>query len=463
MASTPTVPRHGGGFVVGALQQLVNELMAHVRIPIGPLPDVPLGDVLEPSGPDQRAGADAVEALVDRLIGAPRDIDPQTARPARPLLVRASVPGGTGREPTVLHVDADAPGADWGRPGKECAMVAIYVDGRYHSTIVVMAERSGGYAINLGVLAPGGHAVELRAATDIAPVRARVGRVTSEVRRGDRAVVDAHAPILEQRDVDPSARHSVGASDAPLALVPAETRHPDGRRTIEYRVIFSNEDGGTAPSALFSAYGRGVDAEPIYRVTLDAAGRVVEERYQAALHRWLPFDGARDAGGRPILRVSTPNNMVSARTHTVGVERWSESAQSVVPDALSEYDAMRAAPWTWRVMAKELLREGKAAIGGAVRGATQIGDPRGYVYLGPLDDAARAAILLAGGLEVVMADGRRVLAKVVAGFAKGKFGQSALELPVGATADAVRGVALLGVRALVLDAVFAVRDLQHAV
>ncbi|MCW2925252.1 MAG: hypothetical protein JWM98_2656, partial [Thermoleophilia bacterium] len=392
-----------------------------------------------------------------------RDIDPQAARAVRPLLAQHALPGHADGAPTVLHVEADAPGADWGTPGRECAMVALYVDGAYHSTVIVMGERTGGYDVNLGVLGPGAHTVELRAATDIAPVTARVGAVTARAEHGDRALLDAHAPVLEMRDVDRSARSSVGGSDAPMLLVPAETRLPNGNRLVEYRVIFSNEDGGTPVPRLFSTYGRGVDAEPIYRVTFDPAGRVVDERYQAALHRWLPYDGARDPGGRPILRVSTPNNMVSARVHAAGTrsERWSEAPRDVVAAVTSEFDAMRAAPWTWQISSKELLREGKAASEGAARGADQVGDPRRYVYLGPLGAAARAAIELAGGLVVVLADGRHVLARLATGFANGEFGQSALELPTGASADAVRGVALLGVRALVLDAAFGVRELTH--
>jgi hypothetical protein len=155
--------------------------------------------------------------------------------------------------------------------------------------------------------------------------------------------------------------------------------------------------------------------------------------------------------------------MVSARTGAMRKsERWSDAATAVVADATSEFDTMRANPWTWKVMSKELLREGRAAAEGAIRGERQVADPRRYIYLGPLDDAALAAIKLKGGLEVILADGRRVLAKIADGFAAGKFRQSALELPPDALADAVRGVALLGVRALVLDASFGMRELAHA-
>jgi hypothetical protein len=303
--------------------------------------------------------------------------------------------------------------------------------------------------------------VELRAATDIAPVRASIEALRVRDIDGEQALIDRYAPILELRDDDPSTRASAASNDSPMLLVPAVTRHPDGSRTIEYRVVFSNEDGGTRLPDLYARYGRGVDAEPVLRVELAPDGRLVSERYQAALHRWLPFDGARD-GTRAVLRVSTANNLVSARTSTRTGERWADAPTAPVTQETGEYDVMRLHPWTWRVMAAELLREGKAAAADAVRGAAQIADPRRYVYLGSLSDAARAAISAAGGLELVLADGSRIMARIARGFATGTHAQSALELPVGAVVDAIRGVGMLGVRATVLDDLLTARELASA-
>ena len=450
-----------GGFVVGAIQQLINELTGRVRLPIEALSNAPTGDVLEPRGDEQRRGADAIERIVDGLTGGRRDVDPQAARGARPLLATARVQGTGAGGVTRLTFDADAPTADFMVGGRESAMVAIYVDGRYHSSAIVFGERRGAIEVNLGSLPAGPHVVELRAATDVAPVRARVGTVRATTIAGDAALADRFAPVIELRDTDRSSRSSVARSDVPLVVVPAITRNADGTRTIEYRMLYSNEDGGTTTTDLFAKYGRGVDAEPVYRVTVDAAGRLVEGRYQAALHRWLRFDGER-VGERAVLRISTANNMVSARRGAARSERWSDAPTAPIDPRESEYATMRANPWTWSVMAKELLREGKAAAEGGLRGAKQVGDPRRYLYLGPLSDAARAAIQLRGGVEVVLSDGRRVLARLAKGFAAGTFRQSALELPPDALVDSIRGVALLGVRALVLDAGFGIRELAHA-
>jgi hypothetical protein len=450
-----------GGVLVGAAEQLLNELMARLRIPIDPLPDVPPGDIFEPVGASRRAGADAVERLIRGLSGR-HDVDPQAARDGRPLLASATVQCTGGGATTHVSFDADAPGADWSKPGCECGMVAVYVDGRYLSNVVVLHERTGGYEVNLGALAAGSHEVELRAATELAPIAPRVGELRSRELTGEAALVDRLAPILEMRDTDRSGRSSIAHSDTPLVLMPSIQRNADGTRTIEYRVIFSNEDGGTALPLLYAKFGRGVDVEPVYRVHVDAAGHVLDETYQAPIHKWFAFDGER-VDGRPVLRVSTANNMVSARTdsgHTA--DRWSDASVGVVDAGASEFTTMAANAWTWAIMAKELLREHKAEAAGAARTHHQIADPRGYVYLGPIGDAQRAAIAVAGGLELVLQDGRHVFAKVAEGFAQGDYHQAALELPEGAVADAVAGVALLGIQALVLTSTFGIRQLAHA-
>lgn len=446
------------GGTIGALQQLANELMQRIIVPVGPLSPVPVGDVVDVPRGGARDVADGVELLLDELTGRPADIDPRLARSERPLLATLDIEAAPVGSTTRLVVDAAAPDASWGVAGRESAMVAIYVDGRYHSTIVVLAERDEPYEVNLGELSPGTHAIELRAATDVAPVTPLVSSAAVRHVDGDQALVDRHAPIIVLRDVDPGARASTSRSDTPLLLTPAITDHADGSRTIEYRYVFSNEDGGTAPPDLLARYGRTIDAEPLYRVTVAADGRVLKERYQSPVHLWRRFDGEH-VGSRPVLRVSTANGLVSARVGTRGAERWSDAASDIIEPSTSDHEMLRAHPWTWRVMAQELLREGRVAVEGAARGERQVADPRRYVYLGPLSDAARAAIAAAGGLQLVLADGRRVLARVVDGFASGTFRQSALELPAGATADAVRGVASLDVAAIVLDASFGMREL----
>lgn len=448
-----------GGFITGAMRQLLNELMHRVPSPTGP--SAPPGDLFELRGSRQRAGADAVERLIDQVAGR-RDVDPQAARAARALLARVRVVSEGPHTTTRLVVDAVAPGADWLVPGKESAMVAVYVDGRYHSTMVVHGEHRRPTSINLGPLPAGAHSVEFRAATDIAPLPARVRSVRSQVVRGEAALIDSLAPIIELRDTDPGAGVSTASSDVPLLVIPAMCRNEDGSRTIEYRVIFSNEEGGTHTKQLFTKFGRSVDVEPMYRVTIERDGSIRHAEYQSPLHVWMPYDGQFEAG-RPVLRVSTANNLVSARTGSGRVaDRWSNAPIAPQDPATTEFAIMRQHTWTWKVMAKELLREGKAVLDGVMRGADQLADPRRYLYLGPITDALRAEVLAAGSIDVLLKDRSRVRARVEVDFARGEFSQAAVELPPGILADAVRGVALIGVDALVLGSDFAPRLLEAA-
>ncbi len=454
--------------LVGAISPVINSITDRIVLPVPVLPPVPVGDVLEPGGEAARAGADAIERIVDALCGTHR-LDENAVRATRRVLATGRVDvAGRADSATVVRFRAHVPaGTDWGTTSRESARVAVYVDGRYHSTVTVLAERRGEYGVNLTGLPAGVHKVELRDATDAAH-GAGVGALVVEGLRaeridGDAALVQRHAPIVELRDQDRGRSHSAAYTDVPLLLVPAVTRHADGSRTIAYRVAFSNEEGGTPSPRLLASYGRSGDIEPIYTVRVAPDGRVLGATYQSALHRWRPFDGAR-VGERPVLRVATANNNFSTRARAAGdgAERWSEVALDGIDGATSDFDIMLRHPWTWSIMAKELLREGKVADTDAARGRFQIGDPRRYLYVAPISDAVRGAINLAGGIEVLLRDGRRVMARLVDGFATGAQGMGALELPTGVVGDAVVGVSLLGVRAVVLGKDFDARELARA-
>ncbi|MBC7460093.1 MAG: hypothetical protein H7287_01890 [Thermoleophilia bacterium] len=225
-----------GGFLVGAFEQLVNAAGQRLPIDVLPLPVGPVGDVIDPRGENQRMGADVVDDIIDALTGTRRQLDPQVARAQRPLLVAAriegSAPGGT----TTLEFDADAPGCDWAVKERAGAIVAVYVDGRYHSSVIVQRERTGGYAVTLGPLPPGLHDVELRAATDlVAPGVAlpTAGALRAKQVTGEQAQIDAHAPVIELYNTNPGSLRSASANGVPVLMIPAVTRHADGPKTIE--------------------------------------------------------------------------------------------------------------------------------------------------------------------------------------------------------------------------------------
>jgi hypothetical protein len=454
-----------GHVLVGAAEQLANEITGHVKLPIPGLPSAPIGDIFTPVGADARAGADMIERVVDHLTGRVR-IDANAARMDRPLLNATTIHVDAAGALQRLHVDATVAGADWGVAGRESGRMAVYVDGRYQSSVIVIAERSGGYTVDLGGLPAGDHQIELRAPDDVTGSRSprvSVAAVTCETLSGDAALVARHSPILELQDLDPTAGNSTSHSDMPMLVVPAVTHHPDGTTTIAYRIAFSNEEGGTPSPKLLAEYGRTADLEPVYTVRLRADGTRIDAFYQSAVHSWRAFDGTYD-GDRPVLRDCSENSMSSTRVHPAGsgAERWSPAPIPAVSGTTADFDVMSANPWTWTVMAKEILREGKALADGVTRSKNQVGDPRRYVFIGPLSDAQLGAITAKGGVDVVLADGRHVLARLVPGFANGPWKQGALELPSGALADAVTGIGLLGVRGAVFDQALRIRELPVA-
>ena len=116
-------------------------------------------------------------------------------------------------------------------------------------------------------------------------------------------LVARYAPVLYGRDLPEIAgRYENNHTDVPLLAYHTSTA-PDatGSRTLEYTVIWSNEDEGTDTPALMARWGRTTDIEWIYRVTLNRRGRKVSDAYQAPAHGILPFTGAHEHH-HPLLR-----------------------------------------------------------------------------------------------------------------------------------------------------------------
>ena len=453
VARTPAV----GTFAGGVAMQLVNAITSRVKLPI-----VPRGDVFEPRGTDAQAGA----ALVDRLLGALGFISPPVdARTTLGPLLGTTRVMADGSTSVRVSFTAAAPGSSWAVKGRESAVVAVYVDGTYHSDVMVMRERPGSYAVNVGQLAAGAHRIELRSGASRAAAGSgtvMVGNVGARRMSRAQTEIDRHAPILQLRDALRAGGTAESShTDTPLLVVPSVRQNANGTRTISYHVLFSNEDGGTATPTLFSKYGRGTDYELAYSVTLDKAGKRIASKYQGPMHRNYAFTG-RYEGDRPVLRVATANNNFSQVTHA-GAARWSEAPQSAVSPTTTDTQVMHRHPWTFGVMAAELLREGRATTA-AVPGLSQVGDPRRYLYVSPAGTPSGVSAAARGArqLVLILKGGKRiVLNATVAGLAAGR--STAIMLPSAAFADAVVGVAGLanGV-AHVLGTTFAPRRLRAA-
>ncbi|HEX2084012.1 MAG TPA: hypothetical protein VHF86_11095 [Xanthomonadaceae bacterium] len=328
----------------------------------------------------------------DGLISA-KDLTSHIVRSepgAMPLLDTLQVAGSAGN-PTVLQIDADAPeGASWAnQDGTRAGIVSVYVDGEYVGDATVFAENPGGAEVNLGVLGPGAHTIELRDSTrvgidadtgiDPASVSARPRELdirSSDPVERDQALAAKYAPNLALAD-----EHQA-TNNTPLLTTAQVIHHDDGTTTIAYRIVYSNEDGGDGedPAMLANRWGRTTDDERIYEVTIDADGEVIDfSGKNGAGGLELPDDdrgvremqAARGANGLPSLAIANEHNNVRwddpADRHNraySGVPVLVAAGPNTGRDASNEPGpptnaVMADHPWTWRVANAEMAREGK--------------------------------------------------------------------------------------------------------
>jgi len=282
-----------------------------------------------------------------------------------------------------LRMRALAPGADWGRKGRESAVVTIRLDGRYSQDVVLFnGGKAFDYKVALGPVKKGRHTITARLAKAKSPRdKAKVKRLKASVTRasGTQRLVRKYSPIVYGRDLrEIPGRYENASTDVPLLGYHTVARDAVGNTTLEYTIIWSNEDGGTDTPALMSRWGRTTDIEWIYRVTLDAGGRVLSEIYQAPDHAELPFTGAR-LGRHPMLRTATSNNNMLPVTNPRSGYRFIPDVRQTLPANRAREAVMDANPWTYRVMAEEMIREGK--VEATPSPATpEMSDQRDYLF-----------------------------------------------------------------------------------
>ncbi|GBC78671.1 hypothetical protein HRbin08_02167 [bacterium HR08] len=337
----------------------------------------------------------------------------------------------------VAELRARSPEANWGEAGREAAVLTVLLNGRYHQDVVLFAgAESFRYALHLGRVRPGAHTVRVmwnraRSAPRVpAPV---IEEFTLHlVSRADPEFLPlTHSPILYARP------NTIGRfSDIPLLMWYEVTRAPE-TLTIRYSVIFSNEDGGTETSALMARWGRATDIEWVYAVTLTPTGRILDARYQGPRHRTRRFRGRRE-GDHPLLLVASDNNNFSDRGRSP--MRFALRPIPFDTSAVAREELMDQYPWTYRIMAEELKREGK--LGSTVRIGECIPDPRRYVYIEIAADQRDAglslAVKLAGGRMWYTSD----LGLAYFKLERSGFLRTAIPLPEGATASQIERLLL---------------------
>ena len=294
----------------------------------------------------------------------------------------------------VLEVRARVAGSSW-KNVTEIPRLRVFLDDQYRQDVLLVpAGDSFTYRSVLGPIEKGAHTLRLEqhgcSAVELESVSFRTCSRTDEA-----FDVIAHSPFVYLRS-DSVAK----CTDIPLLMWHQSVRS-DGTRRVRYTVLFSNEDGGTPAPMLMARWGRTTDIEWIYTVNVDAEGNVVSARYQGPGHGSPRFRGKK-VGTHPLLAVSTTNNMVSPATE--GEVRVGLYPLETLPAGEPRETMMNLNPWTFRIMADELYREGKVE---AVASAStmQVSDPRNYLYC---DVDCRKLGRAEAAIEVVLKDGRTV-------------------------------------------------------
>lgn len=287
----------------------------------------------------------------------------------------------------VLSLRASAPGTDWAVEGRESAVVSIYVDDRYATDVVVTGDAPLDQQVALGKLTKGPHLLRFRFAGDRSAERAMtvwVSRLSLQTydRTDPEYLALRYAPIIYGRNLASLGDANQNAvTDTPLmAWHESGPANPPGKTRLTYSIIWSNEDGGTNSPALMARWGRTTDIEWVYALDVDANGERVpgSDVFQAPNHETRQFAGSYE-GDHPKLQTCTSNNnMCDVVDNDM---RFFLSPLQTRPADKAREHLMDVNPWTYLVMAKELIREGKVEPPSPETPFTpEVSDQRNYLY-----------------------------------------------------------------------------------
>jgi hypothetical protein len=355
----------------------------------------------------------AILAATFDISSAPAsaDVSGQGSAQASAVKVRAgghdkTVSFHRGRKGEVfLKVTVSARGVSWAERKNESAVVSASVDGRYATDIVITSSSAVQREFALGRLGKGRHTLRLHYATHRSRSDAGVATLRNfgfkTVRRSSPAYAAVHyAPVLYGRSLEVlGGRFQNNHTDVPLVawhqVLPAKKPH---HSVIEYSVVWSNEDGGTGTEGLMAKWGRTTDIEWIYRVEVNAKGKRVPGSgvFQAPNHGTKKFRGKYD-GAHPLLQTCTENNNVCDKVK--GPMRFALSMRGGLGAGQPREHVMDTHPWTYQVMAREMVRERKIETP-PDPATVAVGDQRTYLYVAVTHDTDPAGAAGGVGLAV---------------------------------------------------------------
>jgi hypothetical protein len=317
----------------------------------------------------------------------------------------------------VATVELSSPDADWAIRGLEASVALLKLNGKPHQHILTYAgPKRYGYRVSLGYVEPGKHeiTVERLSGTNL---QAHGFQIEEIATTSPEYAVYANAPVLFAR------LNTIGRfSDIPLVLYCE--RLPGN--TLQYTVIFSNEDGGTSTRDLMARWGRSTDIEYVYRRSLDSKHAIV----QGPDHKDLEFNGEHERE-HPLLMPVTDNNMIAAAKDSPLKFRLAPVLADLTN--ASRETIMDRFPVTYSVMAKELEREGQLRPFGVVTGE-KISDQRNYLMVDYHATFTRGALSVAAQTR----DGKLYssdLGRSDLAIARDGHVRTTVELPPGTTRD----------------------------
>jgi len=276
-----------------------------------------------------------------------------------------------------VMIHAMAPNTSWEIEGRECALVKVLVDGRYDQHVfLVRGAEAADYEFLVGPLSPGDHTLLLewdRSWTPELKDRPEVQiTAATPINRSDPAQEPIlRAPILHIRK-DTFGRFS----DLPL-MIYWESESKDSPKKYTYTVILTNEDGGTNTERLMSRWGRTTDIEWIYDYAPGAGSAA--ETYQAQNHKTLTFRGKHE-GLHPVLYDVTRNNNFADSDPDPSAVRVRLVPVFADLHGLTRESVMDRFPWTYALMAREMVRENKIEYP-ADPNTAAMSDQQNYAYI----------------------------------------------------------------------------------
>ena len=346
----------------------------------------------------------------------------------------------------IVTIRAGCGGCAWGVDGHEAAALRLTLDGKYSQHLLVArGEALSDYRVTLGPVSAGQHRLAIErdaalSAKNAGPATIQIDAV-DVLASGDDHAAQSRAPILYAR------ANTVGRfTDLPI-LMWYEIVPTSRGRQFRYSVIFTNEDGGTPTDRLIATWGRTTDIEFVYGVEVDDRESVIAEEFQGPGHEVPPFTG-RHEGSHPLLWVSTDNNMVSESGSTA--IRYAPAPERFDLTNVSREAVMDRHPWSYRLAAEEMTREGKISNGAPAKSG-KIPDLRTFVFIEACGEVGDAALAFAVGVRDRREDaGRGDVAwfasdRGVAEFRIVRDGCVRVAIPLAGTADQIE---LRGLRAM---------------